>query len=387
MTITFLRGAAARLALLAGAALTAMTVAGGVAGASGESVSASPNPLVLPAGQSSGSATISWNRGMYPNAELFASKNGGAEYQLTGLSGVLPSVSGSTSVSGFQTGSYAIRMYSSWKKLAVVAQTTLSVQQAPNNPGGNGMVNVATVSTDPGAFKVNFSITTSEPSKAVVEVGTSAPNANNTFSNPAGGVFTLGYAKQMTPMISNLQPATLYYYVAKITSQDGDVVYKKGTFHTDMPVVKARFGQIHMIDDSDGWPRGAGDMTFFFENGSQDFFSPEVQMESGTFRNAGSLCPSAFSSPVKSCDGTTYLWLNRYATTGTVTVTACDDDKTIFDANNPKECAGETLSYNFGGEVDATEQTHTLVLGHAGGGVYLTVNVKLFFGFVPYSNV
>jgi len=131
----------------------------------------------------------------------------------------------------------------------------------------------------------------------VITVSTSAPvknaQGNPVFSKHAKIVstsipFLAGYENDGVARLPGLTPKTHFHYIIMAKDEKGEVAYETGAFTTATRFVTVGFEKIFMIDDSDGFPSGAGDMNFaFFVNdvnvlGNKKTFPPKDPMDFST---------------------------------------------------------------------------------------------------------
>jgi hypothetical protein len=148
----------------------------------------------------------------------------------------------------------------------------------------------------PGGHYVDLNYFATKPVVPVITVSRSAPG-KDAKGNPkfkknqivsTAFPFLSGYDAESTVELRNLTPKTHFHYIIMAKDEKGGVTYKTGEFTTATRFVTVGFDKIFMIDDSDGFPSGAGDMNFaFFVNnvnvlGNKKTFPPKDPMDFST---------------------------------------------------------------------------------------------------------
>src|SRR6266567_2215128 len=125
-----------------------------------------------------------------------------------------------------------------------------------------------------GGHYVDISYGANKPVVPIVSVSLKPPD-KNAQGNPvfkgkivgASVPFLSGYERDGEVELRGLTPKTHYHYIVEVKDEKGDKAYKTGQFTTATRYVEVAFQKIFMIDDSDGFPSGAGDLRFgFFVN-------------------------------------------------------------------------------------------------------------------------
>jgi len=124
----------------------------------------------------------------------------------------------------------------------------------------------------PGGHYVDLNYFATKPVVPLVTVSRSAPS-KDAKGNPkfkknqivsSAFPFLAGYDAESTVEVKNLTPKTHFHYIIMAKDEKGGKTYKTGEFTTETRFVTVSFDKIFMIDDSDGFPSGAGDMNFAF---------------------------------------------------------------------------------------------------------------------------
>ena len=142
----------------------------------------------------------------------------------------------------------------------------------------------------PGGHYVDISYFANKPVLPLVTVSTRAP-VKDGKGNPKFGAnapivatslpFLSGYENEGEVELNGLKPKTDYHYIIQAKDEKGNFGYKTGEFTTKKRFVDVAFEKIFMIDDSDGFASGAGDMNFaFFVNGI-NVLGPRKQLPQG----------------------------------------------------------------------------------------------------------
>jgi hypothetical protein len=143
--------------------------------------------------------------------------------------------------------------------------------QAPPPPANPP--NIENAFAWPGGHYVDLSYFANKPVLPLVTVSTRAPikdaKGNPKFGSNAPIVatslpFLSGYENEGEVELNGLKPKTHYHYIIEAKDEKGNFAYKAGEFSTKKRFVDVAFEKIFMIDDSDGFPSGAGDMNFAF---------------------------------------------------------------------------------------------------------------------------
>lgn len=143
-----------------------------------------------------------------------------------------------------------------------------------------------------GGHFVDIGYGTNKPVIPLITVSTTAPvtdaKGNPSFPKKATIVssslpFLGGYEKDGEVELRNLTPKTHYHYIVEAKDEKGQFAYQTGQFTTAKRFVEVAFEKIFMIDDSDGFPSGAGDMNFaFFVNGANVLGKDKTLPDRGT---------------------------------------------------------------------------------------------------------
>jgi hypothetical protein len=245
--------ARAVLALLAGV-LVATTAAVGFAGVASAapplSLTATPNPVTIPNGQTTGSYDLKWSTGSNLPAEFTFSINGGPESQR--LDQTPADSAGPFAINYGQTWTW--RLYT--KGLVRPLKTVVITTRHPDQSCAGTCIKDVVV-TPHGTFadvKVlataklkTFELTANEPGQPV--------------SSAMIGWDTQTWNTQLL----SLDPGTTYEFALKVTDESGNSQTRFGTFTTLKRQVTVTFDAITVTDDSDDLSEG--DLTFWFDAG------------------------------------------------------------------------------------------------------------------------
>jgi hypothetical protein len=134
-----------------------------------------------------------------------------------------------------------------------------------------------------GGHYVDIGYGANHPVAPLITISTSAPvkdaNGNPVFDKQAKIVsssipFLSGYEDNGEVELRNLTPKTHYHYIVEAKDEKGQKAYKAGQFTTAKRFVEVAYEKIFMIDDSDGFPSGAGDMNFSFFVNNENIQGP-----------------------------------------------------------------------------------------------------------------
>jgi hypothetical protein len=240
-------------------------------------LTANPNPVIVPFGQSTGSTTIKWDSGNGSVPELYLSFNGGADQ------GPQPQVlapSGSFVASPIAVGdTYVFKLFSKGKA-QLLASVTVKAQH--QYLGVCGVVQcIEKVQVKPRGTYVDFSFATAISTLPVVEVSTKTPNPGPSFK-PAD-VVSANFAQvgtQHQAQLTKLSPGVTYHYIITAGDGNGKEVKQTGTFKTLDRHITVKFQTIYLIDDSDALSDGEIAFNFGVLNGCCD--QPIVYPATGT---------------------------------------------------------------------------------------------------------
>jgi hypothetical protein len=237
----------ARLALLVGIlGLCAIRLPAVPVSAAPPSLTATPNPVYIQVGQTSGTYTLAWNTGNGGNGELYAAVNGGA---LNGPTPVAATGSVPEAISLGQT--IDVKLYTPGKK-QLLASVTVTAKSALQLAAPCIQQCITSVQVDPHGTFANFHIVTSASVKVTLEAHVQGQSA------VASATFDLGMDKDWHTYLMDLKPNTIYTYDVKATDAEGNVQHKTGIFATLRRQVTVQFTGIHVISEDDE------DMHFFF---------------------------------------------------------------------------------------------------------------------------
>ena len=164
----------------------------------------------------------------------------------------------------------------------VVKITYVKAPPPPANPPA-----IEYAFTWPGGHYVDISYFATKPVLPLVTVSTRAP-IKDTNGHPKFGQnapiaatslpFLSGFENEGEVELNGLTPKTHYHYIIEAKDEKGNFAYKTGEFSTKTRSVDVAFEKIFMIDDSDGFPSGAGDMNFAFFVDRINVLGPGKQM-------------------------------------------------------------------------------------------------------------
>ena len=178
---------------------------------------------------------------------------------------------------------------------------TVKITYVKSPPPSPNPLKIEYVFAWPGGHYVDLNYFATKPVVPVVTLSRSPPS-KDAKGNPefkknqivsVAFPFLSGYDAESTVELRNLTPKTLFHYIIMAKDEKGEVAYKTGEFTTETRFVTVNFEKIFMIDDSDGFPSGAGDMNFaFFVNdvnvlGNKRTFPPKDPMDFSTGATQG----------------------------------------------------------------------------------------------------
>jgi hypothetical protein len=251
--------------LAALAALPAITASAGPP----PSVTATPNPVIVPAGQISGAYTLAWTLGGLPSADFYVSINGAAP-----LGPFNEAMDGSNPANIDVNTTQVWKMYAKGDNKKALASVTVTAKHLDASCKSE-CVKLATV-TPHGTFGQFHFITTKVLKKLRVEVHQPGqPDVADKTIVPG--------SNDWQPLLSGLKPNTLFDWKFSATDEAGNTELKTGTFKTLRRKVTVTYEPIKVIDDSDDL--SAGDLKFWFGFANQmdtNSFG-EVSVDSGDF--------------------------------------------------------------------------------------------------------
>ena len=261
---TGLRAALIRIGLTAG--IIACLEAPAAKAAS--TISATPNPVVVPLSQTQGTTTLTWDAGAdKPNAKVWVSVDGGAET-------LFANTHKGTKAATTQVGkTYSFKLWNSTKQY-VWASVKVTTKYAPLVLKPRFIQNIK---PDPRGTYAKINFTTKGASLPVVSVSTKKPLSfplvstkdEKTWSQPSD-IASTNFAQigtQHQAQLNTLKPSTLYHYVISAHDKKSGLWFKtSGTFKTFRRMVTVNFRKLWITDDSDDL--SAGDLRFgFYING------------------------------------------------------------------------------------------------------------------------
>lgn len=240
------RFVSAALALLV--AMAAVTALGSPAEAAPPpTLTATPNPVLVPYGQTAGTYTLTWNTGSALGADFSASINNGPWsaifHQTPSGSGPLPINVGDT---------ITWRMFTKNSPRIPLKSVTITARRPDQSCLENCLKDVSI--TPHGTFAdvhviattvlKTFELTANKPGEAVSSAMIGA-NTQNWVS-----------------MLFDLEPGTEYEWDLQVRDESGNIQKKSGTFKTLTRRVTVDYSNIKVTDDSDDLSEG--DLTFWF---------------------------------------------------------------------------------------------------------------------------
>ena len=264
---------AAQLALaLVVAVLAVTTVAGGVAEAAPPlALTATPNPVVIPIGQTTGTYDLSWSTGSNLPAELTASIDNGAPVLFPlAAAGTIDDIA----IDFGQTHTYKLYTKGNRQPLKTIVVTTrrpdqsclgTCIKDVKITPHGT-FADVKVIAT---AKLATYELTANKPGKPV--------------SSAMIGWNTATWNTQLL----TLDPGSDYQWNLTVRDESGNKQTRSGTFTTLKRQVTVSFDSIHVIDDSDDLSEG--DLRFVFNtDGAWDIPNAfEAGIDSGDTVNPG----------------------------------------------------------------------------------------------------
>ena len=264
---------AAQLALAVVVAVLAVTsVAGGVAEAAPPlSLTATPNPVTIPLGQTTGRYDLAWSTGSAMPAEFTLSVNGSAPYPFSqvpyGTAADIPIDYGQTHV-------WKLYVKGGRSPLKTVTITTrrpdqsclgTCIKDVKINPHGT-FADVKVIAT---AKLATYELT--------------AHKAGEGVSSAMIGWDTATWNTQLL----SLDPGTEYFWNLKVRDESGNVQVRNGSFTTLKRQVTVNFDSITVTDDSDDLSEG--DLVFWFNTGGDWDSSSQYEdgIDSGDTVNPG----------------------------------------------------------------------------------------------------
>lgn len=287
------------------------------------SLTATPNPVLLQAGQSSGTTTISWSTNRNAIPTFMISIDGGPEQPAQDLNRAGAKSSGSLVVGGIQKGhTYRLRMITQAQAGGLVlGDVTITAEDAPVAPMNQAVArNVVATNTGNGGGTNTGGITRPAPSPAftvtphgtfaelrvssvvaarmVMVVSTEAPNADRVVENAVATFDSERVLGSLATNIEGLQPSTDYFFTLSATGADGQQTVRQGQFRTKDRFITVQVDEIKI--DRDGRVLGRGAVQFTLSAGAESESTGIADVEDGTVlrpkltvvsANAGPLLP------------------------------------------------------------------------------------------------
>lgn len=234
-------------------------------------LTATPNPVLVPANQPAGTYDLTWTLGSFPAIDLWSQTNTGPEIgpftqNANGTNQKSINAGDTVTWRAFAKGNHE-------KELAKVVVTsrhidtsckTVCIKGATAVPHGTfGQFHV--VLTSPHIKKVDIEV--HEPGQN--------PVSTKTIDPPATGDFTT--------ILSGLQPNRDHGWTVTATDEVGNTQKVNGAFHTLHRKVTVNYNPIQVIDDSDDLSGGDLKFWFGFKNQMDTNSFGEVNVDSGHF--------------------------------------------------------------------------------------------------------
>jgi hypothetical protein len=263
------RGRVVRGLLMVAAAVTVLLGARAqIADAASPTLTASENPVVIPAPASTKAITLTYNLGgSLSKATLTVEVVGGPSI----LSQPITSQTGSVPFTATLGKTYKAQILDPYK-FSAVATLQITTQQGQPSPGGdpNGACGAALCVRDWDVFMhgtyAEVPVTTDKPAHFALTASTGKPNPDGTFAKIDSSAISFGNFTSWTGMLPNLEPNTTYYVVLTASDAANTVtVMKQSSFRTLARRVEVTFAKVTVTDDSDDL--GACECTFFFKAG------------------------------------------------------------------------------------------------------------------------
>jgi hypothetical protein len=257
--------------LLVAAVVIALAATAGLAGiadvASAEpplSLSATPNPVVIPYGETTGRYDLSWSTGSAAPAQFTLSVDNGPQYPFTQIS------AGTTwdiPIDIGQSHTYRLFVKGSRIPVRVVTVTTKRPDQSCLSQC------IKAVEVTPHGSYAEFHVIATGPLKSYVLDVQSLGGADAGMFGVAG--------QEWTTTAWHLTPDEIYTYTLTVWDEAGNEQQEVGFFKTLRPRVEVTFDSITVANDSDALSEG--EITWIFRTG--DFWDPtsplDTTVESG----------------------------------------------------------------------------------------------------------
>jgi hypothetical protein len=254
----------ALLALLASVTVVVALPAGVAHAVPPLTLTATPNPVVIPVGQTTGTYKLDWSTGSTTNGELRLSLNGGPE-------SVFPQTTPSGSISGLGINygdTHTWRLYTKGG-LRPLRSVTVSTRRPDTSCAGTCIKDVQI--TPHGTFADVKVIATAK--LATFEI--SVFDQGNLVSGMIGWDTTT-----WNTSVLGLKPNTSYTFELIVRDEAGNKQVKTGAFKTLKRRVTMTYTTVTVNDDSDDL--SAGDLSFWFLGSAWDGPTPEQGIDSGT---------------------------------------------------------------------------------------------------------
>ena len=247
------------------------------------SIYVSQNPVLIPAGQTSGTTTLTWDAGGdHPYAEVWQQIDGGEE------TFVVEQGKGSRQMTIELGKTYVFKLSDFGNLLASVTVTAKNEQPKPPGGGAPGkppggiiikpgnvtdmVANITGDKASPRGSAVEITFWSLPRITPTVEIGKIKPVlANGGWIFPAGqsvgqGSAVVGFSGKKIATSANtfykfdstqvnlppLDPAMTYYYIISVPREDGAGFYQTiGSFGTPSQTVKVVFTSVKIVNDSD----------------------------------------------------------------------------------------------------------------------------------------
>ena len=224
-------------------------------------LAASPNPVVLPFGTTTGTTTLTYDSGDGTQARIRLVRDGqdlGQIHAATTSKGTLKHtvVVGHTYV--FRLIAFSENRGSSLSR--TVAETTVKAMQGRFN-GCEGPCIRRVLSQALGTY-AELLVDTLVPTSLIVSVSEKAPRADGTFEKVSWAGFSLAPSREHFVRPTGLAPDTRHFYIVIAKDARGATHRRVGSFVTQMRRATIHFEEIKLFDDSDS--TGAGELTFAF---------------------------------------------------------------------------------------------------------------------------
>lgn len=235
------------------------------ASAASPSLVASPNPVVIPFGQTGGSYKLSWNTGSSTGAHVTVSVDGGPATVLSAITAPSGTFVGLIAYGTTQT----IRLSPVSAPGRVLVTTTVTTRR-PDQACATSCIKAVT--TDPHGTFVGFKVIATAKLKTF-ELSASLAG------HPVSGMIGVDVSTWNTFLLG-LTPGTTYDWLLKVGDEAGNSQTVTGSVTTRKRVATVSYGDIHIIDDADGI-NGDGDFSIFYDAGGWQSAMDQVTLGTG----------------------------------------------------------------------------------------------------------